>query len=276
MTIARENLVNPLQLEHHHVTSRCTRQGFMMGTDELTGKNYDHRKEWIRDRLKLLVENFTIEVGGYALMDNHFHLETRNRSDLNLKLTDREVIDRWINIYRPRLSTSKKVSEDVKMENHKLKILEDSDRMAELRIRLSNLSWFMKALKEYIARKANKEDGGKGHFWEARFSSQLITSQEGVMLCQAYIDLNPIRASIEETPEASTNTSAYDRIEAMQSKEKIKLARKLKDEQGELTIEQKQKINESFQKRNNYKWLAPFNQGPDHEKCFYMNVTQKE
>ncbi|PCJ56838.1 MAG: hypothetical protein COA79_17950 [Planctomycetota bacterium] len=224
-------------------------------------KNFGHRKEWIKDRMKLLVQNFTIEVGAYAILDNHLHVLARNRSDYNLKLSDREVIDRWINLYTPRLSTSKEVPYEVKLENHKLIILKDPERMAELRLRLSSVSWFMKTLKEFIARKANKEDECKGTFWEARYKSQLLTSHEAVVLCQTYIDLNPICAEIATTPEGSKNTSAYERIRAMQSKENIKLSRSIKIEQWEFTQKQKEIIHESFINRNNDKWLATFYKG---------------
>ncbi|PCJ53286.1 MAG: transposase [Planctomycetota bacterium] len=276
MTIARKNLVDPTKLEHIHLISRCARRSFIMGTDSYSGKNFDHRKEWIQDRLKHLVNNYSIEVGSYAIMDNHIHILVRNRSDLNLKLSDRDVVDRWVNLYTPRLSTSKKVPYEIKLENHKLIILKNSERMAELRLRLSSVSWFMKTLKEFIARKANKEDECKGTFWEARFKSQLLTSHEAVILCQTYIDLNPIRAGIATTPEGSKNTSAYERIRVMQSKENIKLSRSIKNEQGEFTQKQKGKIHESFIIRNNDKWLAPFYKGYGHTKCFYQFVTQKE
>jgi len=38
------------------------------------------------------------------------------------------------------------------------------------------------------------------------------------MACAAYVDLNPERAGIAETPDASDYTSVQDRIESMKSK----------------------------------------------------------
>ena len=65
---------------------------------------------------------------------------------------------------------------------------------------------------EHIARQANKEDKCKGHFWESRFKSQGLPTQEAVLSCMAYVDLNPVRAQMADTPETSDHTSIKERI----------------------------------------------------------------
>jgi len=80
------------------------------------------------------------------------------------------------------------------------------------RERLSNLGWFMKCLNQPVARMANKEDGCTGHFWEARYTSQALFTEEALLTCMAYVDLNPVRAGMAETPEASDHTSIRERI----------------------------------------------------------------
>jgi hypothetical protein len=59
---------------------------------------------------------------------------------------------------------------------------------------------------------ANKQDECTGRFWEGRFKAQRITDEAGLLACAMYVDLNPVRAAMAESPETSEHTSAYDRI----------------------------------------------------------------
>ncbi len=69
-------------------------------------------------------------------------------------------------------------------------------------------------LKPTAARLANKQDGCTGRFWEGRFRDQRIVDQAGLLACSMYVDLNPVRAALADSPEQSVYTSAYDRIQA--------------------------------------------------------------
>jgi hypothetical protein len=93
-------------------------------------------------------------------------------------------------------------------------LAECTERIAELRKRLSSLSWFMGRLNEYIARAANIEDKVKGRFWESRFKCTALLDEAAIAACMVYVDLNPIRAGLASMPEDSDFTSIRERIRA--------------------------------------------------------------
>lgn len=205
MTVARSQILNSEE-SCYHCVSRCVRQSFLAGYDSYSGQDYSHRKDWIRDRLVELTQIFTIEVLGYAILDTHSHTLIRTRPDILDELSDEQVVERWLRLFPKKTPTG--VSRECYI--HTLSL--NQTLVWKLRKRLGNISWFMKSLNEFIARKANKEDECKGRFWEGRFKAQLVKGKAALLACSIYIDLNPIRAKIARTPEESTFTSAHERI----------------------------------------------------------------
>ena len=193
-----------------HTVQRCVRRAFLAGQDHTTGKDYSFRKEWIRRRMEALASVFAVDVLSYAVMSNHIHQILRNRPDVCAQWSDEEVAIRWLKVFPGRRleeHLAEPTDNDVKM------LVANKERMAEVRQRLSDISWFMRALAEPIARLANKQDECTGRFWEGRFKAQRIVDEAGLLACSMYVDLNPVRAAIAESPSESVHTSAYDRIE---------------------------------------------------------------
>ena len=193
-----------------HVFSRCVRRAFLCGVDPLTGACYDHRKQFIQDRLETLAAVFAIDVMAYAIMSNHFHLVLRTRPDIVAGWTDEEVARRWWALF-PKRRTKKQTPAEPRQSELDM-LTADPQKIAELRRRLSSVSWLMRCLCESIARQANAEDEVTGRFFEGRFKSVRLNDEASVLACMAYVDLNPVRARMAETPEASEFTSVYQRI----------------------------------------------------------------
>ena len=206
MTIARKRQVHPETTPYYHVVSRCVRRAFLCGTDG--DRCFEHRRQWIVERLNLLAQVFAIDVVAYAVMSNHVHLVVRLAPQRSAAWSDDEVIKRWSAVYGiPALVHA---SQDTDAPA----AVKDAagDMIAVRRQRLGSLSWFMKCLNESIARRANREDGCTGAFWEGRFKSQALLDEKALLACMAYVDLNPIRAGTARTPEHSDYTSVRQRI----------------------------------------------------------------
>lgn len=65
----------------------------------------------------------------------------------------------------------------------------------------ADFSIFMKKLNLGYFKHYQKEYGWRGHFWQDRFKSKLITQDIYLVQCGKYIELNPVRAGIIEKPE---------------------------------------------------------------------------
>ena len=214
MTIARAEIITEGVEGIYHCTSRCVRQAFLCGYDKYTGRSYEHRRAWIRDHIKRLAKIFALEVCAYAVMSNHTHVVLRTRPDLVGTWPDREVARRWLSLFP---TARKELDSQVTPDETKIRLLADSpERLQEIRRRLASVSWFMRCLNEYIARRANREDHCKGRFWEGRFKSQALLDESAVLACMAYVDLNPVRAGLALTPETSEFASVFDRIAGRQ------------------------------------------------------------
>ena len=209
MTRPREQLVSIADTPYYHVVSRCVRRTFLCGYDRDTGRNYEHRRQWIEDRIRILSSLFAIDICSYAVMSNHYHLVVKLSPEQAAEWDDDEVLARWSSLYKGPLIIQRYLKGE-SLASAERRFLEST--VAVYRKRLTELSWFMKCLNEPIAREANREDDCTGHFWESRFKSQALLTEQALLSCMAYVDLNPVRAAMAETPESSDHTSIKERL----------------------------------------------------------------
>jgi hypothetical protein len=216
---ARKTVVDPDVVGVYHVWGRCVRRAWLCGDDPLSGVDYSERRNWIRQLQEQLAALFAVEVEFHVEMSNHLHLVVRTRPDIVLTWSDQDVVQRMLTVHKIIHSKDGKI-EPPSLGEMQIE-LADADRVAELRGRLKDLSWFMKSLRETIARRANRSEGGTlGAFWDGRYRCRRLMDETAILICGIYVDLNQIRAGVAATPEQSTHTSAFDRICAWQLKQR--------------------------------------------------------
>jgi hypothetical protein len=144
MATARRELVDVHVTRWYHCINRCVRRAFL-----LSEGTFD-RKAWIESRLDELAGIFAISVGGFSIMDNHLHVVLRLDAESASGWLDEGVVRRWGRLFPPRNARREVVPVSEAWVQGKLNNL---TWVAEARERLQSLSWFMKCLKEPLARR---------------------------------------------------------------------------------------------------------------------------
>jgi REP element-mobilizing transposase RayT len=155
----------------YHVMSRTALDGFPLG---------DVEKDFMMDLFKRYSTLYFVEILGFCLMGNHFHLLVRMFPDH--KFTDEDIKKRFVGFYGDE------------------RVFADG-LIPSLREKLSNLSEFVREIKVGFARYYNRRHHRRGYFWGDRFKSVIVENGETLINCIAYIDLNPLRAGIVVRPE---------------------------------------------------------------------------
>jgi len=157
----------------YHVMSRTALDGYVLG---------DVEKEHLLRLIKQMSSVYFVEVLGFCIMGNHFHLLVRMMPG---NLYDDEEVKRRFKIY---------YGPNVKADMCK-------ERIEFFRKKWSSLSEYMREIKQRFSRFYNKRHNRKGFFWGERFKSVIVEDGDTLINCLAYIDLNPVRAGICERPE---------------------------------------------------------------------------
>ena len=170
----------------YHVMSRTALPGYVLTEKE---------KSFLLRLITQLSQIYFFDILAFCIMGNHFHLMVRNRK--NDLFSDKEILNRLYNYY-PKFR---------KNPDYWRPIFQSE--IPFWREKLSNISEFIKDLKQRFSRVYNRDNDRKGYFWGDRFKSVLLENGKAVRGCMAYIDLNPIRANMVKRPEDYPWSSIY-------------------------------------------------------------------
>jgi hypothetical protein len=129
-------------------------------------------------------------------------------------MSDDQVVRAWLMICplspnRPDGTANEPTASEIQSQRQR------PGRVAELRNRLSNPSWLIRQLAQYMGIRCNAEDNMTGHFWQARFGMRRLLDEPAVLACLAYVDLNPIRAGVVESLEGYQHVSIGERLRTL-------------------------------------------------------------
>lgn len=212
MTRPRSALISLPDTPWYHVVNRCVRRAFLCGHDAHTGQNFEHRRGWVETRIRELSSVFAIDVAAYAVMSNHYHIVLRVDAERARDWSADDVLRRWTQLFTGPVLVQRYLHPALRALMGEAEIAKVHEMADTYRARLFDLSWYMRVLNESIARQSNAEDGVKGRFWEGRFKSQALLDEQALLAAMAYVDLNPVRAGMAETPEDSAHTSIAARL----------------------------------------------------------------
>jgi len=177
---------------HYHCISRVVDRRFVLGPDE--------REKFIR--IMRGYEAFCgVRVVTFCVLSNHFHVlvEVPRRPPAEQLPSDNQLVALLRKANCPAAAAT--------LEQTLARFREEGfdDAAEQLRerffVRMWDVSWFMKLLKQRFSHWFNKRSGRKGTLWEERFRSVLVEGAGSALATiAAYIDLNPIRAGIVSDP----------------------------------------------------------------------------
>jgi hypothetical protein len=143
----RKTLASPDATPYYHCSSRCVRRAFLCGKDKLTGQSFEHRRQWIEDKLLELASIFAIDLWAYAEMHNHYHVVLFIDKNCVEHWSEFEVVEHWHQLFGGNTYSQ------CFLNGESLSVSEQANLSRSIglwRARLMNISWFMRILNDKI------------------------------------------------------------------------------------------------------------------------------
>ena len=62
MTQSRQSQVSLTDTPYYHCISRCVRRAYLCGEDKYTEKSFEHRRQWVVERMQIILLRFLILI----------------------------------------------------------------------------------------------------------------------------------------------------------------------------------------------------------------------
>ena len=182
--MARINRIKANGEAYYHVVTRMANKAFLLKDAG--------RKRCLLSILRRVAEFSGVDVVTYVIMDNHIHLcvHVPEQKDVG----ENEVLRRFGILYGDaRRKVLERHLSDLRLSGC------HSEAMAELtrlRVRMGDLSAFMKTFKQRVSQWFNGKFEHEGTLWAGRFKSVLVEDGAYLRAVIHYIHFNPVRAGI--------------------------------------------------------------------------------
>jgi hypothetical protein len=68
--------------------------------DHYSGQSFEHRRQWVVDRIHLLFSLFAIDICAYSIMSNLYHLVLKACPERLGAPSDDDIIERWCALFK--------------------------------------------------------------------------------------------------------------------------------------------------------------------------------
>ncbi len=183
-------MVNPVKSQYFHVISRVVDRRLIFE---------DQEKSFFLSMIRNHEKFAGVEVLCHCLMGNHFHLIIRI-PDKPGHIPEEEIWQRMSAIYS---------ESDIRKFRRRIELYQASgntrlieDFYDSMRNRMYDISSFMKDIKMKFSKWYNRRHERKGTLWEERFKSILLQDDGAALrMVAAYVEMNPVRAGVVDSPE---------------------------------------------------------------------------
>ena len=188
---------------YYHVISRTNNKVFLFDSPKT--------KDALVDALKRAAAFSGVSLEAYAIMSNHVHVVVKVTRPMgpvpNVAASSAGPVPSWTEVIpeaellrRVGILKGEKARQELEEEWRELRKAGLVEKLEQgqnrLRVRMNDVSEFVKTFKETFDRIYKKDHEYCGSIWSGRFYSTLVEDGEYLARCRKYVFYNPVRAGI--------------------------------------------------------------------------------